>query len=89
MTTGRAGANIEQLRGLARRFNAEAGKIRQSASAIKSQMGNLWWEGPGAERFKNEWESQHRLAINRIVEHLEQAAAYCKQQADELERATS
>ena len=77
------GADVEALDQLARRFNEEAQKIQQAISTISSQIDTTWWQGPDAERFRNNWQSSFRGQLQRIGESLGQAAQQCKRQADQ------
>ena len=48
------GADVEQLEVLSRKFDEEAQMIETMISAISSQMQGTWWQGPDAERFRNQ-----------------------------------
>lgn len=80
------GADVEQLEQLARKFDAESQSIKQAISTVANQMGNTWWQGPDANKFRQEWESTHRAALSRIAESLQQVARQVKQQASEQRR---
>ena len=56
------GADVEQLDQLSRKFDQEAQQIAQATQQISSQVNSTWWKGPDADRFKNEWEGDVRLA---------------------------
>ena len=51
------GADVEQLDLLSRKFDEEAQKIEATISVIGSQVHGTWWQGPDAERFRNQWET--------------------------------
>lgn len=80
------GADVEQLEQLGRKFDEESQKIKQAISTVASQMGNTWWQGPDANKFREEWESTHRSALTRMAEALQQAAQQVKKQASEQRR---
>lgn len=80
------GADVEQLEQLGRKFDEESQKIKQAISTVANQMGQTWWQGPDANKFREEWESTHRSSLMRISESLHQAAQKVKQQANEQRR---
>jgi uncharacterized protein YukE len=77
------GADVEQLEQLARKFDEESKNIRQAMTTVTGQMGQTWWQGPDANRFRSEWESTHRSALSRLADSLQQAAQQVKKQASE------
>lgn len=82
------GADVEQLDQLARTFNEEAGKIQQAVSRISGQVNGVWWKGPDADRFRNEWEGTYRNQLQRIADELRQQATKVRNQAQQ-QRQTS
>jgi len=77
------GADVEALDTLSRKFDEESGKIQQAITMIASQLSAAWWEGPDAQRFREDWESNHRQALQRLGEALTQAANHCRTQANQ------
>lgn len=77
------GADVEQLEILGRRFDEEAQKIESAASVINSQVLATWWQGPDAERFRNEWQSTDMSVLRQVVQRLQAAANDCRIQANQ------
>ena len=77
------GADVEQLDLLSRKFDEEAQKIETAISAISSQMQSTWWQGPDAERFRNQWETADTSTLRQVVQRLQAAATDCRNQANQ------
>ena len=77
------GADVEQLDLLSRKFDEEAQKIEVTISAISSQMQGTWWQGPDAERFRNQWETADTSTLRQVVQRLQAAATDCRNQANQ------
>ena len=77
------GADVEQLDLLSRKFDEEAQRIETAISAISSQMLSTWWQGPDAERFRNQWESADTATLRQVVQRLQAAATDCRNQANQ------
>lgn len=80
------GADVEQLEQLGRKFDEESQRIKQAISTVTGQIGQTWWQGPDANKFRQEWESTHRSALTKMAEALQQAAQQVKRQASEQRR---
>ena len=59
------GADVEQLDQLSRKFDQEAQQIAQATQQISSQVNSVWWKGPDADRFRNEWEGQFAAQLKK------------------------
>ena len=77
------GADVEQLEVLGRRFDEEAQKIETTVSVINSQVVATWWQGPDAERFRNQWQSTDTSVLRQVVQRLQAAANDCRVQANQ------
>ena len=77
------GADVEQLEILSRKFDEEAQKIEAAISVIGSQVQGTWWQGPDAERFRNQWETADTSTLRQVVQRLQTAATDCRNQANQ------
>ena len=77
------GADVDQLDALARKFDEEAQKIESTVSVINAQVQSTWWQGPDAERFRNEWQTADTAALRNVVQRLQAAAADCRNQSNQ------
>ncbi len=75
------GADVEQLDMLSRKFDEEAQKIESTISTISAQLGQTWWQGADAERFRNQWEGADTSTLRQVVQRLQQAGNNCRAQA--------
>jgi WXG100 family type VII secretion target len=75
------GADVEQLDGLARRFQEESSQVDQLISRITSQINEVWWQGPDAERFKSEWQGTFTQQLRNISTALRDAGTNVSRQA--------
>lgn len=80
------GADVEQLEQLGRKFDEESQQLKQAISVVANQLGQTWWQGPDADKFRQEWDSTHKAALARLAEGLQQAAQQVKKQAGEQRR---
>lgn len=75
------GLDVEQVRTLSSKLNQEASTIQQVLSTLTSQLGNTQWSGPDAEQFRNDWSSTHTVALNRVINALQDASQRASQNA--------
>ena len=77
------GADVEQLDLLSRKFDEEAQRIETAVSAISAQVLSIWWQGPDADRFRNQWESTDTATLRQVVQRLQAAGTDCRNQANQ------
>ena len=70
------GATIVEMHALQAAFMRESGTVEQLSSAISGQVGNTWWVGPAAERFRGQWEGEFRP----MLQSLQTALQDCSQE---------
>lgn len=68
------GQDVEQVRRLSSQLNNEASSIRTIVSTLTSTLAQTEWTGPDADRFRNDWQSQHVPNLNRVIEALQETA---------------
>ncbi len=85
------GMDIEQIREMGRRMQADAEKMR---SQIVAPLDNLVhqipgvWRGPDAERFKGWWQNEHRGHLSQVAEQLHGLGQSALNNAHEQEQAS-
>jgi len=67
------GGNLEQLTSLKGKFDTEAQDVQRLIGSINGALGNTWWIGGAAERFKEAWESEYVSALNKLITALQEA----------------
>ena len=73
------GADIEQLRALAKTMSRHSDKMNSLSSELGQLIASSRWDGRDAVQFRQAWEAEHRPMLRR-------AAASLQTQAKELER---
>ncbi|MFJ3957099.1 WXG100 family type VII secretion target [Arthrobacter sp. NPDC090010] len=82
------GADVQQLKALGKKLDAGAHSIDDQRNQLTSALNGTQWMGPDADRFKNEWQSQHVPALNKVAEALRNAGKQAGQNADQQEQAS-
>jgi hypothetical protein len=83
------GADVSQLRALAKAADKAAAQLSTRASSLQSQILAAPWKGGDGERFRQEWTSSHRPSIERVVASLRQNSKLLLQHAAEQERSSA
>ncbi len=83
------GGEIEQLAALKALFDRQSAMIGEIVSSIRSQMGNTYWEGPAAARFRGDWQSTHESQLQRLQTQLTECATEVSRRREMLIRAGS
>lgn len=86
--SGFKGMDVEQVRRLADQLDAKANVINDIAAQLSNQLGSTDWRGPDSERFRSDWDSHHRSALNRVMQALQDAARTSRRNANEQEHAS-
>ena len=71
------GANVAELRGVAKQFNAKASEVEQIKNNLNGLINNnipANWAGRDAEQFKNEWQAEGMKSLAKLIEQLRDAA---------------
>ncbi|MEZ2372548.1 MULTISPECIES: WXG100 family type VII secretion target [Arthrobacter] len=82
------GADVQQLRALGKKLEAGAQTIDEQRNQLTSALNGVQWMGPDADKFKNEWQSQHVPALNKVAEALRTAGKNAAKNAQEQETAS-
>ena len=83
------GLDLEQVERLAVKMEEDAGTIEGINSALTSMLGGTEWQGPDAERFRSDWETQFSKMLRDVVEALGIAARTARTNAQEQEQASN
>jgi WXG100 family type VII secretion target len=86
---GLYGADLAALRGLAGKFDNDAGTLNGLIQGLNSDTSASEdiWRGPGADRFRGEWRDL-KPTLDRFVQTLQEAAKAIRTSADNVEAAT-
>jgi hypothetical protein len=84
------GADVDQLRTLARQFSKTADLLLQQSTQLSGQINNTpAWKGQDAEHFRSDWNGSHRTLLQKTASRLKQESKLLLANADEQERASS
>ncbi|MGQ0434934.1 MAG: WXG100 family type VII secretion target [Microthrixaceae bacterium] len=83
------GGEIDQLTTLKSTFDRESGNVAELTSTIRSQLGNTYWVGPAAERFRSAWQGEFEPMLNKLQQALNEAGAEVAGRRDALVQAGS
>ncbi|MDQ0635043.1 hypothetical protein QFZ40_002952 [Arthrobacter pascens] len=83
------GADIEQLRALARTMSQHSGKMVSLSMELGQLLSRAPWDGHDATRFRAAWDSEHRPVLKRIAAELQSQAQQLNRNADEQDKASS
>ena len=81
------GADVEQLGSLKGTFDQQTQVVEELTSTIRGQLGNTWWQGPAAERFRQSWASEYEPALRRLQEALQEAGTEVSRRREALMQA--
>lgn len=85
------GADVEELRALARGFSGNSQKLVQAQKVLDGAVNQLprYWQGPDAQRFAAQWRAQHRGVVARTAAMLDETASELNKNAQEQEQTSS
>ncbi|MBS9535891.1 CHAP domain-containing protein [Mycobacterium sp. M1] len=87
---GAIGADVDQLRSLAKQFTRSADQLQQSSTGLSKMIGNAaFWRGNDATMFRSQWQSHSRTSINAAAKTLRAAADVLIRNADEQDQASA
>ena len=82
------GADVDQLRALAKAADKAATLLSTKAASLQGQIMSAPWKGNDAENFRHDWTGRHRPSLDKVVESLRQNSRILLQHADEQEKAS-
>lgn len=83
------GGELDQLASLKSTFDREAGLVADILSTIRSQLGNTYWEGPAANRFRESWQSEFEPMLQKLQNQLGEAGQEVSRRREGLVKAGS
>lgn len=86
---GMYGADVEQLRALARSFDTAATRLDNDRMSVGNAIRVQAWVGPVAVRFRAEWDSSHSVKMAQAAARLHTAASALRRNADDQERTSA
>lgn len=87
--TGMYGADVEQLRSLARQFDDAAARLDATRSNVGGAIQSAAWKGPDAGHFRSDWAGQLSPRVSGAAESLRAAAKSLRHNADSQERTSA
>ncbi|RAM38142.1 WXG100 family type VII secretion target [Arthrobacter globiformis] len=82
------GADVEALRNLGTRLTAGSNDIQNQKNQLNNQLDGVDWRGPDADRFRDEWRSNHLPALERVARALEEAGQQANRNAQQQTEAS-
>lgn len=84
------GADVAQLRTLAKQFSTSADMLLQQSTQLTSQINNNpAWKGQDAARFRSEWNGGHKNLLQKTALQLQRVSKVLLSNADQQEQASS
>jgi uncharacterized protein YukE len=80
------GADLAQLRNLAREFDAASHSLDNTVSQVTSMLDSVPWMGPSGDQFRAEWDGLHVPALRNASTGLAEARSTVERNADDQER---
>ena len=68
------GLDPEQMSSLQKAMQRDAGTIRSLSKQLDGQLRSAWWKGTDADRFRSDWEGNHRAQLEKVSAALDAAA---------------
>lgn len=84
-----SGADVQQLRALAGKLEAQAGKLREIAASSSAAITTAQWTGANIERVRSEWNRSSKPAISGLASELAGIARDLRAQAAQQEEASA
>ncbi len=89
MSNGFNGADVGQLRDLAKAMQMASRNLQAQLNTFNAGVAGAQWPGPDAVRFRADWKSSHSPALRHAVLFLHQAATDLARNSNEQESASS
>lgn len=83
------GAELGQMQQLKKSFDKNSARTVELMTSIRNQLGNTWWEGPAANRFRQAWSQEFEPALKKLEQALNEAGGEVQRRHDAIERAGS
>ncbi|MDY7540847.1 MULTISPECIES: hypothetical protein [unclassified Cryobacterium] len=85
---GMYGADVEQLRALAKVFSDASDRLERDRMTVGNQIKINAWVGPVATQFRMQWDSEHSVCVASAAHLLAESATKLRKNAQEQEDAS-
>ncbi len=87
----RLGMDVTEVRGVAGNLHNQSGQLNQLMASIGQSVDKAVsvWDGPDSRKFQDEWASQHRPALQRLVQEIETLSSTARRNADQQEQVSN
>lgn len=89
MSTLTHGMDVEGVRNLAKKMRSNAEKIEKIVQDTSKDLEQVAWKGKDHDKFKSDWNGQHKSALKKAVTDLKDTAKAIDKQVKEQEEASS
>jgi hypothetical protein len=83
------GGEVDQLTALKATFDRQSGSVAELIASIDSQLGNTYWVGPAAERFKGQWNGDFKRMLKNLQTSLAESGSEVARRREALIQAGS
>ena len=83
------GGELEQLSALKSTFDRQSGMIGELTTTVRAQLGNTYWEGPAAARFREAWQAEFEPMLQKLQLQMSESGAEIARRRDALIKAGS
>jgi len=83
------GGELDQLASLKSTFDRQSGQVADLLTSTRSQLGNTYWEGPAAARFREAWQSEFEPMLQKLQQQMGEAGAEVARRREALMKAGS
>ncbi|WP_164545101.1 WXG100 family type VII secretion target [Antribacter gilvus] len=89
MGDGMYGADVSELRALARTLDRKAGDLQSAAQNVTSLLKGIRWEGPNADSFRREWAGKLEPSVRQAAHALDEASGKLQTNANAQEQTST
>ena len=83
------GMDIEAGRQSATQIQQGSSELEQLTNTLTQSLEGFQWIGPDADRTRQTWQSEHRTALTKISQALQEFSTLINNQAQEQEQVSS
>jgi uncharacterized protein YukE len=83
------GGNIPELESLSASLQQNSGYVTDILTNLNADLGNTWWVGGAADRFRTDWESEYQPALRSLTQALADASTEVHRRLTALEQVGS
>ena len=85
---GMVGADVDQLRALARNLTQAADRLEGMSGEVSGRLSSTPWQGQDAMQFRSQWQGESSALVRGVTNALRAAAAEIDRNANEQEQAS-